>query len=242
MSAAGPSQGARPPGGEGRAAPSGGDTPSAAGPSQGARPPGGEGRAAPSGGDTPSAAPTGAKPSGRRTLIVLALVTMAPILASYGAYYLFPRDAQANYGELLPTRPAPEIAGAALDGAPFRVAGLSGKWVLALAAGGACDAACQQQLYATRQARAIQGKSMDRVVRVWLVTDDAPPPPALLAQHPDVVAARVAPDALAAWGRGGDRIYVVDPLGNLVLAFPRDPDVKAMAKDLTRLLKASRIG
>ena len=78
--------------------------------------------------------------------------------------------------------------------------------------------------------------------RTWLVTDDAPPPPALLAQHPDVVAARVAPDALAAWGRGGDRIYVVDPLGNLVLAFPREPDVKAMARDLTRLLKASRIG
>jgi len=189
-----------------------------------------------------SAPPAPGRPTGRRTLIVIALVTMAPILASYGAYYLFPRDAQANYGELLPTRPAPEIAGTALDGAPFRVAGLAGKWVLAVAAGGACDAACQQQLYATRQARAIQGKGMDRVVRVWLVTDDASPPPALLAQHPDVVAARVAPDALAAWGPGGDRIYVVDPLGNLVLAFPREPDVKAMARDLTRLLKASRIG
>ncbi|MFO1324802.1 MAG: type II secretion system minor pseudopilin GspI [Burkholderiales bacterium] len=51
MSAAGPSQGARPPGGERRAAPFGGDHLSAAGPSQGARPPGGERRAAPFGGD-----------------------------------------------------------------------------------------------------------------------------------------------------------------------------------------------
>ncbi|MBK9117964.1 MAG: cytochrome C oxidase subunit I [Betaproteobacteria bacterium] len=169
-------------------------------------------------------------------------MTIAPVVASYAAYYLFPRDAQANYGELLPTRPAPEIAGTALDGAQFRVTGLTGKWVLAMAAPGGCDAACQQQLYATRQARMIQGREMDRVTRVWFVTDDAPPPPALLAQHPDVVAVRVPAGALAAWGKGADRIYVVDPLGNLVLAFPRDPDIKAMAKDLTRLLKASRIG
>ena len=219
---------------------------SAAGPSQGARPPGGEGRAAPSGGDTPSAAPTGAKPSGRRTLIVLALVTMAPILASYGAYYLFPRDAQANYGELLPTRPAPEVAGTALDGAPFRVAGLSGKWVLALAAGGACDAACQQQLYATRQARAIQGKSMDRVVRVWLVTDDAPLDPALVRALEGMHFVRAAGSTVlrepALAGDGSGHIYLVDPLGNLVLRFPRDADPTRILRDVSRLLKVSRIG
>lgn len=199
-----------------------------------------EGERSPAGAAAPP--PAGPKAGGRRTLILVALVTIAPVVASYAAYYLFPRDAQANYGELLPTRPAPEVAGTALDGMPFRLAGLAGKWVLALAAPGACDAACQHQLYATRQARTIQGRQMDRVVRVWLVTDAAAPPPALLTQHPDVVAVRVPRDALAAWDKGADRIYVVDPLGNLVLAFPRDPDIKAMSRDLTRLLKASRIG
>jgi nucleoside-diphosphate-sugar epimerase len=49
MSAAGSPQGARPPGGERRAAPIGGDHTSAAGSPQGARPPGGERRAAPIG-------------------------------------------------------------------------------------------------------------------------------------------------------------------------------------------------
>jgi hypothetical protein len=34
----------------------------------------------------------------------------------------------------------------------------------------------------------------------------------------------------------------MDPLGNQVLAWPRPPDPKALAKDLGRLLKASRIG
>ncbi len=190
----------------------------------------------------PPASPPAAPRGSRRALVLVALVCIAPVAASYAFYYLFPRDPQANYGQLLPTRPAPDVAGTARDGAPFRLAGLAGKWAVVVAAPGACDAGCARALYATRQARTIQGREMDRVVRVWLVTDDAAPPAALLAEHPDLTTARVAPGALAAWGAGADRIYVVDPLGNLVLAFPRDPDVKAMAGDLTRLLKASRIG
>jgi hypothetical protein len=84
---------------------------------------------------------------------------------------------------------------------------------------------------------------MERVVRLLVVTDaDGAPPAALAGEHPDLVTVRVAPGALAAWPAGDDRVYLVDPLGNLVLAYPRDPDIKAMAKDVTRLLKASRIG
>jgi hypothetical protein len=39
-----------------------------------------------------------------------------------------------------------------------------------------------------------------------------------------------------------DHIYLVDPLGNLMLRFPRDPEPRLMIKDLARLLKASQIG
>ncbi len=50
---------------------------------------------------------------------------------------------------------------------------------------------------------------------------------------------------MAAKGFPGNRvehIYLVDPLGNLMMRFPRDPDPSRMVKDLQRLLKASRIG
>ena len=173
---------------------------------------------------------------------MIALVAVAPVIASYAAYYYFPRTTLANYGELLVTHPAPEIAGIAADGKPFRLASLHGKWVLAVAAPGACDAACAQALYATRQARTLQGREMDRVARVWFVTDDAMPPAELAAQHPDLSMVYVPAAGLAAWGTGSERIYLVDPLGNLVLAFPRDPDIKGMGGDLTRLLRASQIG
>ena len=39
-----------------------------------------------------------------------------------------------------------------------------------------------------------------------------------------------------------DHIYLVDPLGNVMLRYPRDPDPSRVKKDLTRLLKVSRIG
>jgi hypothetical protein len=178
---------------------------------------------------------------GRRTLLLLALVVIAPVVASYSAYYFFPREQRTNYGDLLAT-PAPPLTGTRADGQPFALTQLRGKWVLAAGAPGACDASCAGALHATRQARTIQGREMERVQRVWLVTDGVAPDPALLAQHPDLLVVHVSRSAAAALPAGADRIYLVDPLGNLVLAFPADPDIRKLAKDVERVLRASRIG
>ncbi len=183
-----------------------------------------------------------ARAKGRRTLLLLAAVAVAPVIASYSAYYFFPREQRTNYGELLTTAPAPALAGMRADGKPFALAQLHGKWALIVGASGGCDALCAQALHATRQARTIQGREMERVQRVWLVSDDAAPDPALLARHPDLLVAHVSPEALARLPAGADRIYLIDPLGNLVLAFPGDPDVRKVAKDIERVLRASRIG
>ena len=192
--------------------------------------------------DTPKPPiPPEARAKGRRTLLLLALVVIAPVIASYSAYYFFPREQRTNYGELLAT-PAPALAGTRADGQPFALAQLKGKWVLAAGAPGACDAACTGALHATRQARTIQGREMERVQRVWLVTDDGVPDPALLAQHPDMLVVHVPRSTAAALPAGAARIYLIDPLGNLVLAFPADPDIRKVAKDIERVLKASRIG
>ena len=178
---------------------------------------------------------------GRRTLLLLAAVAVAPVIASYSAYYFFPREQRTNYGELLPTAPAPPLPGTRADGTPFALAQLHGKWALIVSAPGGCDALCMRSLHATRQARTIQGREMERVQRVWLVTDNATPDPTLLAQHPDLLVVQVSRGARAGLP-GEDHICLVDPLGNLVLAFPGDPDIRKVAKDIERLLRASRIG
>jgi hypothetical protein len=185
--------------------------------------------------------PRRADPRVRRTLLLMAAIVLAPVVASYSIYYFWPRDKRVNYGELLAT-PAPALEGVRASGQLFLLADLRGKWVLVTAARDACDAACERKLYATRQARTIQGRDQERIARVLVVTGDVAPTSALLSQHPDLEVVRVAPSAVAAFPAGDAGIYLIDPLGNLVLAWPADPDIKALAKDLGRLLRASRIG
>ena len=187
--------------------------------------------------EAPAAAATSA--GGRRIIFLIAALALAPVVAAYVVYYWFPRQPAANYGTLVTTAPAPLIAGKRADGSPFRLDELRGRWVLLWGAPGDCGFACDKALYATRQARTMQGKDQDRIVRAWVVTGDVMPAPSVLAPHPDLVVIRVS-------GSAADllpgTVYVIDPLGNLVLRYPDDPDIRGIANDLTRLLKASRIG
>ncbi len=178
----------------------------------------------------------------RRTLILLALVCAAPVVASYVAYYWLRPAARVNYGEL-EARPAPAIVGSTRDGASWRLASMQGRWLLLVVTDAACDPMCERALYATRQARTIQGREQDRIARVLLQPAGvAPPPEALLAQHPGLTVAQGDPRQWAPLLDDGKRIYVLDPLGNLVLRYSADPDIRRLSKDLERLLKASRIG
>ena len=177
----------------------------------------------------------------RRTIVLLAAIAIAPVAASYAVYYFFPRDVQVNHGTLLPTAPAPAIEGVRADGTPFRLADAKGQWLLLVNAGERCDEACERMLFATRQARTMQGREQDRVARVLLVTGDAAPP-GEPAGATGLATVRIGPAAAQSLPGGPPSILVVDPLGNLVLRYPTDADVKGIAKDVTRLLKASRIG
>ena len=179
---------------------------------------------------------------GRHVILLIAALSLAPIVAAYVVYFHFPRQPAANYGTLLPTAPAPPISGTRADGSPFRLADLHGRWILLIGAPAGCSVACDKAAYATRQARTMQGKDLDRIVRVLLVAGDAMSPAALIAQHPDLIVVRVAANELDLLPGGFDALYVIDPLGNLVLRYPENPDIRGIANDLTRLLKASRIG
>lgn len=182
---------------------------------------------------------------GKRTLLLIAAVCIAPVIASYSAYYLLPVTRTTNYGELLSPAPGGEIRGVRPDGTSFSLEAQRGKWVLLVADSGACAEGCQKKLYATRQARKMQGKEQLRVTRVFLALDAAASPPELAAAHPDLVVARVERGAVS-WlpaPRGVEgHIFLIDPLGNVILRYDGDPDIKSLNKDLARLLKASRVG
>lgn len=171
---------------------------------------------------------------GRLKLALLGLFFLLPFAASTLVWWLdLAPGVTGNYGTLLKPRPV------ALPSAE-----LKGKWVLVHFDGGACDAACERKLYFMRQVRRAQGKEMQRIARLWLLTDAAQPAPALLAAiEGTVLAPRGAvADIFPAEGAVTEHIYLIDPLGNLMMRFPRDPEPARVIKDLKHLLKVSGFG
>ena len=187
--------------------------------------------------------------SGRWKMILVLLVCASPVVASYFTYYVVRPEGRRNFGELInPQRPLPALATRTLDGKADTLTALKDQWLLLSVAGGACDTRCEQNLYFQRQLRESLGREKDRLDRVWLVDDDIPVRPALLPALAAATVLRVQSGDLAQWlepapgKRLQDHLYLVDPLGNLMMRFPADMDAEAAAKakrDLDRLLRAS---
>lgn len=201
------------------------------------------------------------KPAVKRSLTPMVLVflcSLAPIVAAFVVYMnpqWWPSDS-SNYGTLLtPQRPMPaasELRLTTLDGKPFDLQSLKGKWLLVAADGAACPESCARKLFITRNSHASQGKNVDRLARVWFITDDAVVPDKVLEAYKGTVMVRVDPDQLArfllardtAAGQPGlqDPIWVIDPLGNLMMQYPAEADGVRVRKDISKLVYNSRIG
>jgi hypothetical protein len=186
-----------------------------------------------------------------RPLYLLLAVCAAPVLASYTAYYLLPPTGRTNYGALVdPQRPLPALELRRLDGADVPAASLRGSWLMVQVDGGACGAACEKKLWQMRQVRLTTGKDADRVRRVWLIVDDAPLATSVIREFDGTLFLRARADEVAAYlplpdepaARLADHVWLIDPLGNLMLRWPKDADPSRMKKDLIKLLKASGIG
>jgi hypothetical protein len=184
-------------------------------------------------------------------LIVLALVFLAPIVAAW----LWKPDEFVNRGELIePAVPLDQVELESAAGDPYRLADLKGKWHMVHVAVDGCDDVCRDSLYRMRQVRLAQGKELDRVQNLLVLGPGGPDADLdrFLADYPDLevlVGSGAALDRFLQPFReatpadeAGRPIYMVDPLGNLMMRFPFSLDPTGIRKDLARLLRASRIG
>ncbi len=181
-----------------------------------------------------------------KILWLIAAVCIAPFVASFGAYYLYQPEGRINYGELLEEKRLPGASLRLTDGKPFSLTQLEGKWLFVTVDDAACGKYCEKKLWQIRQVRKTQGKYPERIERVWLVTGGGNPAQRLHTEYEGTwmvdAAGSALLQALPHTGAIVDHIYLVDPLGNIVLRYPRDADPSRMKKDLERLLKISRIG
>lgn len=194
-----------------------------------------------------TSAPGANRTSARLKLLLLALVCAAPVIGSYLLYFVSPPEGgKKNYGELIAPVAVAALAPQPQVPAPSDLAPVAGKWLLVMVDSGTCGEGCTKKLWQIRQLRLTQGKEMDRIVRVWLVDDEAVPDESVRKEYEGTV---ILPRSrfpelarLPANGSPRDHLYLIDPIGNLMMRFPADPDLNRVKKDLVHLLKVSRIG
>jgi cytochrome oxidase Cu insertion factor (SCO1/SenC/PrrC family) len=195
---------------------------------------------------------------GRRQFLLLAALFFVPLALAFWLYYgpgdWRPGAAGTNKGDLIdPARPLPQADLPIAGGSPVRGEFMRGKWSLLYVGDGQCDERCRKALYLTRQTRIALNKDADRVERVFLATGDCCDNEFLENEHPDlVVAIAASPQAAALLAEfptyddgpveSAGRIYVVDPLGNLLLSYSATAPDKALLTDLKKLLRLSHIG
>jgi cytochrome oxidase Cu insertion factor (SCO1/SenC/PrrC family) len=202
---------------------------------------------------TPSINPSG----GRRKLLLLAALFVLPMLVAYALYYSGWRpEAVHPHGELVqPARPVADAALVLLDGKPMRFSELRGKWTLVTFSAAECLSSCERNLVKMRQVIAAQGKESERVqsmlivkdarTRDWLNYAIKDYPGMRIVTGPAEAVAALALEFTLPVGNPLDnlnRVYLVDPLGNLMMSYPADADPTGMRKDLAKLLRVSQIG
>jgi hypothetical protein len=197
-----------------------------------------------------------------RTLTLLAALFLLPIVIAFVTYYgtTWRPAGRLNHGHLFtPARPLPavDLARVPFEEVPAAAKprpALRGVWSLVYAGDGRCEPACREALHVMRQTRLALGNDMRRLERVFLVTGNCCAQKFLAHEHPGLVvldASGPAAEPLLRELTAPDRaqgpaqvhaLYVVDPLGNLVMSYDARTDLRGLLEDLQKLLRLSHIG
>lgn len=189
---------------------------------------------------------------GRRQLLLIGAIFFTPVLIAFVLYFgqWWRPTGGVNKGELVdPARPLPTVMLPLTESATASGDLLRGKWTWVYIGDGACDARCQTALADTRAARSLLAEKMPRVQRVFFAAGACCQLDALKREHPDLIVARFDnPELTAAFTLHdaspltAGRIYLVDPLGNLMMSYAPDAPSMGLLEDIKKLLKLSQIG
>jgi hypothetical protein len=212
-----------------------------------------------------STTPSDLRARNLRMLAALAGLFILPLLLAFYMYYGtgWRPVKRVNHGTLIsPVRPLPavdlarvslsdaETDSASRRGAPAAATQheLRTKWSMVYIGAGNCDEPCRQALYVMRQTRLSLNNEMARVDRVFLSTGNCCAREFLAHEHPGLL-------VLDASGADGTRLldtfpadgrpyslFIVDPLGNLMMSYDARQNPKGLLEDLQKLLRLSHIG
>ncbi|MFT5116136.1 MAG: hypothetical protein ACI8P9_005502 [Parasphingorhabdus sp.] len=194
--------------------------------------------------------------SSRATLLILLAVFLAPLVGGYSWYFFGDNFRTKNYGELfIPARLVTDIQLQDQSGGITSIESLTGMWTIMYVGPSDCQQACLSQLDKVSRMRYMQGERIQRIQNIFIADGD--PERLNLGKIQEVL----KPGKILSLSEGNRsklthlftresetgknllyRIYLLDPIGNLVLSYPVDADLAKIRKDLSRLMRISQIG
>jgi len=205
--------------------------------------------------NNPQNSPTEVKKKSNTTLWVMVILFGLPYVAAY--YYYFNRAdmdlVTSNYGTIItPARPIPDANLVKLDNSKFKLSSLKGKWVLFSVGSSSCKKDCVDNLYKIRQIKKAVGQEYKRITKLFFLKDktNIESFKLLLKEYPDmdviIPSGNNYNNYLSNFLHEGveleDSIFIIDPIGNYMMAYPKGADASKILKDIERLLKVSKIG
>ena len=184
------------------------------------------------------------KQSGRKILLLITVIFVAPI---FFAMYMYYSDSNwrpaisANRGQLItPVRIIPDIS---LTNAAD-ANNLYGAWSLLVLTTDQCDIVCADTLIRIRQIRLSLGPKMTKVQTLYLPAQHTEIPKNIHEEHPalNIIEPQRSENMRAIIGEfTNGEVFIVDPLGNLMMRYTPDAPMNDIRKDLGQLLKLSGI-
>lgn len=196
---------------------------------------------------------------GRKQLVLLVAFFVAPILLAVIMYNNMPEGGPAktkNHGDFVsPARPLVDVVLQTESGKSFKFSDMYKTWVMVYIGDAACDKKCADVLYKMRQSRLAQRGEHLRIKRLYISTAGKAKTSLvkIVKEHPglEVVSGDAAKIKLVIEqfklvnkpsAKDANRLYLLDPFGNLMMSYESDFDPKGLIKDMELLLKVSRIG
>jgi hypothetical protein len=189
------------------------------------------------------------KVGGRKILLILAVIFVLPFTVAATLHLLNLKPSGHSYGNLV--QPPKVIKFPTLhdvEGKQFKPEQWLKKWSVVTIDTTGCADKCQADVHLLKQVNTSLNKDAHRVQRMLILPTEINLEAVknLQKQYPDLLIL-VGADAETVkfsneFNITNGHIYLIDPLGNLMMSYPKNLDPKGLRSDLTRLLKNSWAG
>jgi hypothetical protein len=189
----------------------------------------------------------------KKQLLLIVLVCTAPIILANAMFYFWESKGGYQHGELLtPVIPLENVSAQKIPNKELvDLKALQGKWrLIAIADMNSCNQACELELIEMRQIKLSMGEDLQRLKNTLLLIEPMTAenqqkylkafPLFDILENADEIISQV--QAAFSLENARDGVFLIDPLGNIVMRYPLGSGPKGKSKDLHRLFKYNQLG